>query len=70
MPPVLIALRLFMRSVRRILSRSASALALLMQTPWQPENRRHQNARDDRRPQRRVIQPPLGRGRSMQLSGS
>ena len=55
---------------RRILSRSASALALLMKTAWQPENRRHQNARDDRRPQRRAIQAPLDRGRSKRLSGS
>ena len=44
--------------------------ALLMKTAWQPENRRHQNARDDRRPQRRAIQAPLDRGRSMRLSGS
>jgi hypothetical protein len=44
MPPVLIALRLFMRF------RSADSLtfgedaALLMKTPWQPENRRDKNA--------------------------
>jgi hypothetical protein len=69
MPPVLIALRLCMRF------RSADSLtfgecaALLMKTPWQPENRRHENARDDHRPQRRAIQAPRGRGRFSQLSG-
>ena len=67
MPPVLIALRLFMRF------RSADSLtfgadaALLMKTPRQPENRRHQQARDDHRLQRGPIQAPCGRRRFMQL---
>ena len=46
-----------------------TAAALLMKTPWQPENRRHQKARDDHRPQRRTIQAPCGRGRFIQRSG-
>jgi len=70
MPPVLIALRLFMSSVAAdsLTFGECAALLMKMKTPWQPENRRHQNARDDRRPQRRAIQAPPGRGRFIQLS--
>ena len=68
MPPVLIALRLFMRIRAADSLTFGECAALLMKTPWQPENRRHQNARDDRRPQRRAIQASPGRGRFIQLS--
>jgi len=41
-----------------------------MKTAWQPEDRRHQKERDDRRPHRRAIRAPLGPLRSLHLSGS